>query len=70
MMTRRVWIKTIGDDASIAITDHGKRRVTLLNFSASAPPRLLRGAEDLLVLSFSGFDLRQKDNQQKEYLYV
>jgi len=40
-----VWIKTIGDNASIAITDHGKRRVTLPNSSTSAPPRPLRSAD-------------------------
>src|SRR6516162_11815107 len=45
MMIRRVWIKTIGDNASTAITDHGKPRVTLLNSSASAPPRPLRSAD-------------------------
>src|SRR6516225_7084989 len=45
MMIRRVWIKTNGDNASTAITDHGKRRVTLLNSSASAPPRPLRSAD-------------------------
>src|SRR5215510_8631369 len=36
-MIRRVSIKTIGDNASIAITDHGKRRVTLPNSSTSGP---------------------------------
>src|SRR6516164_3862167 len=45
-MIRRVWIKTIGDNASIAITDHGKRRVTLPNSSTSAAPRPLRRAEN------------------------
>ena len=32
-------------NASTAITDHGKRRVTLPNCSASAPPRPLRSAD-------------------------
>jgi hypothetical protein len=50
MMTRQVWIKTIGDNASIAITDHGKRRVTLPNSSTSAPPRPLRNADGGLLL--------------------
>src|SRR5215471_14497429 len=50
MMIRRVWIKTIGDNASITITDHGKRRVTLPNCSASAPPRPLRSADGGLLL--------------------
>ena len=37
--------KDIGDNASIAITDLGKRRVTLPNSSTSAPPRPLRSAD-------------------------
>jgi hypothetical protein len=44
MMIRRVWIKTIGDNASSAIIDRGRRLVTLPNSSASAPPRPLRSA--------------------------
>src|SRR5262245_48415292 len=46
MMIRRVWIKTIGDNASIAITDHGKRRGTLPNSSTGAPPRPLQRADN------------------------
>ena len=45
MMIQRVWIRTIGDNASMAITDHGKRRVTLPNCSVSARPRPLRSAD-------------------------
>src|SRR5215469_2483790 len=56
MMIRRVWTKTIGKNASIAITARGKRRVTLPNCSACARLRLLRRAEHLLVLGFSSFD--------------
>ena len=46
MMIQRVWTKSIGDNASIAITDHGKRRVTLPNSSASTPPRPLQRADN------------------------
>ena len=49
MMIRRVWIKTIGDNASSAIIARGKRRVTLPNSSASAPPRPLRTANGGLL---------------------
>src|SRR6266403_1745012 len=45
MTIQRVWITTIGDNASSAIIDRGKRRVTLPNSSASAPTRPLRSAK-------------------------
>src|SRR6516164_3342392 len=56
MMIRRVWIKSIGENASIAITGRGKRRVTLPNCATYARPPLLRRAKHLFVLSFSVFD--------------
>jgi hypothetical protein len=52
MIIRRVWIKTIGENASIAITNRGKRRVTLPNCSACARQRLLRRAEHLMYPAF------------------
>ena len=58
MMIRRVWIKTIGDNASIAITDHGKRRVTLPNSSTGAPPRPLQRADNGPL--FPADDLRRR----------
>src|SRR5262245_54028240 len=58
-MIRRVWIKTIGGNALIGITDRGKRRVTQPNCSASAPPALW---ETLTMASFPHRRLGVRDS--------
>src|SRR5215469_6791337 len=65
MMIRRVWIKTIGENASIAITDRGKRRVTLPNCSACARPRLLRRAEEEKLGATERLRIRARDRQRR-----